>query len=36
VLVVQIELKTLGIKPRLAIEQIVDYKVAPGNRYSKA
>ena len=29
--VVQIELKTLGINPRRAIEQIVDYKTDPGN-----
>ena len=27
----QIELKTLGINPRRAIEQIVDYKNDPGN-----
>ena len=31
----QIELKTLGISPRRAIEQIVDYKKDPGNGYSK-
>jgi hypothetical protein len=31
--VVQIELKTLGINPRRAIEQIVDYKSDPGNGY---
>ena len=32
---VQIELKTLGIHPRRAMEQIVDYKNAPGNGYTK-
>ena len=32
--VVQIELKTLGISPRRAIEQIVDYKNDPGNGYT--
>ncbi len=32
---VQIELKTLGISPRRAMEQIVDYKNNPGNGYSK-
>ena len=32
--VVQIELKTLGISPRRAMEQIVDYKNDPGNGYS--
>jgi len=31
---VQIELKTLGISPRRAIEQIVDYKNDPGNGYT--
>ena len=31
--VVQIELKTLGINPRRAIEQIVEYKNDPGNGY---
>ena len=31
----QIELKTLGISPRRAMEQIVDYKNDPGNGYSK-
>jgi len=30
---VQIELKTLGINPRRAIEQIVEYKKDPGNGY---
>ncbi len=33
--VVQIELKTLSISPRRAMEQIVDYKNDPGNGYSK-
>ena len=33
--VVQIELKTLGISPRRAMEQIVDYKNDPGNGYGK-
>ena len=33
--VVQIELKTLGINPRRAIEQIVDYKTDPGNGYTR-
>ena len=32
---VQIELKTLGIHPRRAMEQIVDYKKDPGNGYTK-
>ena len=32
---VQIELKTLGIQPRRAMEQIVDYKHDPGNGYTK-
>ncbi len=32
---VQIELKTLGISPKRAMEQIVDYKNDPGNGYSK-
>ena len=32
---VQIELKTLGIQPRRAMEQIVDYKNDPGNGYTK-
>ena len=32
---VQIELKTLGINPRRAMEQIVEYKNDPGNGYSK-
>jgi type I restriction enzyme R subunit len=32
---VQIELKTLGITPRRAMEQVVDYKNDPGNGYSK-
>ncbi|MDU9391853.1 type I restriction endonuclease subunit R [Pseudomonas sp. zfem002] len=33
--VVQIELKTLGINPRRAIEQIVEYKNDPGNGFSR-
>ena len=33
--VVQIELKTLAISPRRAIQQIVDYKNDPGNGYRK-
>lgn len=33
--VVQIELKTLGINPRRAIEQIVEYKNDPGNGYTR-
>ena len=33
--VVQIELKTLGISPRWAMEQIVGYKSDPGNGYTK-
>jgi type I restriction enzyme, R subunit len=33
--VVQIELKTLTISPRRAMQQIVDYKNDPGNGYSK-
>ena len=32
---VQVELKTLGISPRRAMEQIVDYKHDPGNGYTK-
>lgn len=32
---VQIELKTLGITPRRAIEQIVEYKNDPGNGYAR-
>lgn len=32
---VQIELKTLGVNPRRAMEQIVDYKSDPGNGYTK-
>ncbi len=32
---VQIELKTLQISPRRAMQQIVDYKHSPGNGYSK-
>ena len=33
--VVQIELKTLGISPRRAMEQVVAYKNDPGNGYTK-
>ena len=33
--VVQIELKTLAISPRRAMEQIVEYKNDPGNGYTK-
>lgn len=33
--VVQIELKSLAISPRRAIQQIVDYKSDPGNGYTK-
>ncbi len=33
--VVQIELKTIGISPRRAMEQIVEYKNDPGNGYTK-
>ncbi len=33
--VAQIELKTLGINPRQAMEQIVDYKHDPGNGYTR-
>lgn len=33
--VVQVELKTLGISPRRAMEQIVDYKSDPGNGYTR-
>lgn len=32
--VVQIELKTYEVSPRKAMQQIVDYKAAPGNGYS--
>jgi type I restriction enzyme, R subunit len=32
---VQIELKTLGVSPRRAMEQIVEYKNDPGNGYTK-
>ncbi|MCK9188135.1 type I restriction endonuclease subunit R [Acidithiobacillus sp.] len=32
---VQIELKTLGVHPRRAMEQIVEYKHDPGNGYTK-
>lgn len=33
--VVQIELKTLQVNPRKAMQQIVDYKTDPGNGYTK-
>jgi type I restriction enzyme R subunit len=33
--VVQIELKTLGISPRRAMQQIVEYKNDPGNGYTR-
>lgn len=33
--IVQIELKTLAISPRRAMQQIVDYKNDPGNGYGK-
>jgi type I restriction enzyme R subunit len=33
--VVQIELKTLGVNPRRAMEQIVNYKNDPGNGYTR-
>lgn len=33
--VVQVELKTIGISPRRAMEQIVDYKNDAGNGYTK-
>ncbi|WP_300172023.1 type I restriction endonuclease subunit R [uncultured Nitrosomonas sp.] len=32
---VQIELKTLAVSPRRAMQQIVDYKTDPGNGYDK-
>lgn len=32
---VQVELKTLGVNPRRAMEQIVEYKNNPGNGYTK-
>lgn len=32
---VQVELKTLGISPRRAMEQIVEYKHDPGNGYTR-
>jgi type I restriction enzyme R subunit len=34
--VVQIELKSLGISPRKAMQQIVDYKSDPGNGYTNS
>jgi type I restriction enzyme R subunit len=33
--IAQIELKTLGVNPRRAMEQIVEYKHDPGNGYTK-
>ena len=33
--VVQIELKSIGISPRRAMQQIVEYKNDPGNGYAK-
>lgn len=33
--VVQVELKTLAVSPRRAMQQIVDYKTDPGNGYGK-
>ena len=33
--VAQVELKTLGINPRRAMEQIVEYKNDPGNGYTR-
>ena len=33
--VVQVELKTLGISPRRAMQQVVDYKSEPGNGYTR-
>ena len=33
--IAQVELKTLGINPRRAIEQIVEYKNDPGNGYTR-
>jgi type I restriction enzyme R subunit len=33
---VQIALKALGLSPRRAMEQIVDYKNDPGNGYNAA
>ena len=33
--VVQVELKTLGVSPRRAMEQIVAYKADPGNGYTR-
>jgi len=33
--VTQVELKTLGVNPRRAMEQIVEYKNDPGNGYTK-
>ena len=33
--VVQVELKTLGVSPRRAMEQVVEYKSDPGNGYTR-
>ncbi|AFW01301.1 DEAD/DEAH box helicase [Gluconobacter oxydans] len=33
--VVQVELKTMAVSPRRAMQQIVDYKAEPGNGYGK-
>ena len=33
--VVQVELKTLGVSPRRAMEQVVEYKNDPGNGYTR-
>ncbi len=33
--VVQVELKTLGVSPRRAMEQVVEYKQDPGNGYTR-
>ena len=33
--VIQVELKTLGVNPRRAMEQIVEYKNEPGNGYTR-
>jgi len=33
--IVQIELKTLGINPRRAMQQVVEYKSDPGNGYTR-
>ncbi|MFT4090695.1 MAG: type I restriction endonuclease subunit R [Asticcacaulis sp.] len=33
--VVQVELKTMAVSPRRAMQQIIDYKAEPGNGYGK-